>query len=213
MKVNEQPIASIAGSSETIKTRDAKILPNGFWIIGLHLKTSEMDKIIEDLRKTTNLLTASLVTILFFGLAAFSQNAGTPKVMTKSPVAKTMSVVLQPTIIEYKSIKIGTTADEVRDKLGDAEIDDKDGFYYRFSDEEFVQIRLDKDNKVRLIAVTYSGENAPKFTDVFGAETNVEENPDGSIYRLIRYPKAGYWVAYSRTAGERPTVTVTMQKL
>lgn len=151
--------------------------------------------------KAANLVAVGLVTILFSGLTAFAQTAGTP------------TDILQPVMTEYKSIKIGTTADEVRDKLGNAEIDDKDGFYYRFSEEEFVQIRLDKDNKVRLISVTYSGENAPKFTDVLGAETNVEAKADGSIYKLVRYPNAGYWVAYSRTAGEKPTTTVTMQKL
>lgn len=148
--------------------------------------------------KAANLFTTGLVTIVLFGLTAFAQ---------------TPTAISQPLMTEYKAVRIGTAADEVRDKLGDAQIDDKDGFYYRFSDEEFVQIRLDKDNKVRLISVTYSGENAPKFTDVFGVETNVEAKPNGSIYKLVRYPKAGYWVAYSRTAGEKPTTTVTMQKL
>lgn len=151
--------------------------------------------------KAANLVATGLATILFSGVIAFAQTAGM------------QTDALTPVMTEYKSIKIGTTADEVRDKLGNAEIDDKDGFYYRFSDEEFVQIRLDKDNKVRLISVTYSGENAPMFTDVFGAETNVDVKPDGSIYKLVRYPKAGYWVAYSRTASEKPTITVTMQKL
>jgi hypothetical protein len=78
-----------------------------------------------------------------------------------------------------------------------------------------VQIRVDADKKVRFIAITYLDENknAPKFADVFGAEIPVAEKPDGSIYNLVRYPEAGYWVAYSRTAGEKPSVTVTMQKL
>lgn len=163
-------------------------------------------------RNTLTLFTTSLATILLFGATAVAQTAGTPPATSQTPFGK-MSVVLQPAVIEYKSVKIGTTAGEVRDKLGEAEIDDKDGFYYRFSDEEFVQIRLDKENKVRLISVTYSGESAPNFADVFGTEANVEAKPDGSIYQLVRYPKAGYWVAYSRTAGEEPTITVTMQKL
>jgi len=149
-------------------------------------------------RKAANVLTSGLVTIVLCGLTAFTQTPG---------------VISQPVMTEYKSVKIGTGADEVRDKLGKAEIDDEDGFYYRFSDEEFVQIRIDTNNKVHLISVTYSGENAPKFTDVFGEETKAEAKPDGSVYRLVRYPKVGYWVAYSRTAGEKPTITVTMQKL
>ena len=151
--------------------------------------------------KATILVAAGLATILFSGLTAFGQTG------------EEQTVTLAPVMTEYKSIKIGTTANEVRDKLGKAEIDDKDGFYYRFSDKEFVQIRLDKDNKVRVISVTYSGEKAPMLTDVFGAGTKPEAKPDGSIYKLVRYPTAGYWVAYSRTAGEKPTVTITIQKL
>lgn len=191
MKVREGPSTLIAGDPG---------------VIGM-----EVDEMVDGFWKKANLFTPSLVTILLFSVTAVAQTAGAPP-QTPS-AAETVSRVLQPATIEYKSIKIGTTADEVRDKLGKAEIDDKDGFYYRFSDEEFVQIRLDKDDKVRLISVTYSGENAPEFTEVFGDETNVEAKPDGSIYRLVRYPKAGYWVAYSRTGGDKPTTTVTMQKL
>jgi hypothetical protein len=46
---------------------------------------------------------------------------------------------------------------------------------------------------------------------VSGAD--IDTKPDGSKYRLVRYPKAGYWVSYSRTAGDTPIVTVTIQKL
>jgi len=129
----------------------------------------------------------------------------------KSRIPKTVTM---PALQNYKDIKIGSTADEVRDKLGKAVIDDKDGFYYEF-DDEIVQIRLDADNKIRLISVTYASENknAPKLEDVFGTGIAAEPRADGMIYKLVRYPEAGYWVAYSRTAGEKPTVTVTMQKL
>jgi hypothetical protein len=46
---------------------------------------------------------------------------------------------------------------------------------------------------------------------VLGAEAGAKT--DGSIYKLLRYPKAGYWVSYSRTAGSSPTTTITMQKI
>ena len=37
---------------------------------------------------------------------------------------------------------------------------------------------------------------------------------DGSVYKMVRYEGAGYFVVYSRPAGEAPPlVTVTMQKL
>lgn len=147
---------------------------------------------------------------------AFGQTAEhTQPAATQITNKRSETPVSMPVLTDYKGIKIGTTAEEVRDKLGKAKIDDKDGFFYEISDEEFAQIRVDKDKKVRLISVTYSDENknTPKYADVFSAETPDATKPDGSIYNLVRYPEAGYWVAYSRTAGGKPTVTVTMQKL
>jgi hypothetical protein len=29
----------------------------------------------------------------------------------------------------------------------------------------------------------------------------------------VRYPKAGFWVSYSRTAGDTPIVTIQIQKM
>ena len=56
-----------------------------------------------------------------------------------------------------------------------------------------------------------AGANAPTAKAVMG--TDIEAKPDGSLYKLVRYPKAGYWVSYSRTAGDAPIVSVTMQKI
>lgn len=171
-----------------------------------------MEKMNRKLRNAAWLGGAGFSIVLLLGVAvqgqiAEAETAARPPVVTQEPV------VVTPLFTSYKSITIGTPADEVRDKLGKAEIDDKDGFYYRFSDDEFAQIRVDKDGKVRLLSITYSAENAPTFADVFGPTTAVVSRADGSIYKLVRYPEAGYWVAYSRTAGERPTTTVTLQKI
>ena len=154
---------------------------------------------------------------LLFGLIfpAFGQTAENTQTTTiQIADKKSEKAILKPVLTDYKGIKIGTTADEVREKLGKAKIDDKDGFFYD-SDDEMIQIRLDADKKVRFMAVTFTdkNENTPKYADVFGADAPISAKPDGSIYSLVRYPEAGYWVAYSRTAGEKPTVTVTMQKL
>ncbi len=164
-----------------------------------------------------NLNKAIFGLFLLFGLIvpAFGQTAENTQAATiQIADKKSETPVLIPVLTEYKSIKIGTPADEVRDKFGKAKIDDKDGFFYDWG-EEMAQIRLDADKKVLLVSITYSdkNENTPKYADVFGAETPAPTKPDGSIYNLVRYPEAGYWVAYSRTAGEKPTVTVTMQKL
>lgn len=154
---------------------------------------------------------------LFFGLivTAFGQvPENAPAATAQIADKKSAAPVLMPIIIEYKGVKIGATADEVRDKLGKAQIDDKDGFFYDW-DDEIAQIRLNADKKVSIVSITYLNENknTPKYADVFGAEEASVIKPDGSVYSLVRYPDAGYWVAYSRTAGEKPQVTVTMQKL
>jgi hypothetical protein len=166
-------------------------------------------------------LQAGLILVLLFWLAtaAFGQTTDTKQTATitttETQKIETPKAVMMPILQNYKEVKIGTTDDEVRDRLGKkATIDDKDGFFYQF-DDEMAQIRIDKDKKVRLISITYTSDNknTPKFEDVFGTSVKAEPGADGMIYKLVNYPEAGYWVAYSRTAGDKPTVTVTMQKM
>ena len=115
----------------------------------------------------------------------------------------------------YKGVGIGMTADEVRQKLGAAKSEDADGFFYIFSDTENAQVLLDKDKKVRTVSVVFTADNtaAPKFADVFGKTAELEAKPDGSIYKMVKYTDAGYWVSYSRMAGEKAMVIVMIQKM
>ncbi|MCY7347651.1 MAG: hypothetical protein LH614_15715 [Pyrinomonadaceae bacterium] len=180
-----------------------------------------LEKISWENSRTAMFLQAGLILVLLFWLAtaAFGQTTDTTQTATITTTemqkSETPKAVMMPVLQNYKEVKIGATDDEVRDRLGKkAAIDDKDGFFYQF-DDEMAQIRLDQDKKVRLIAITYTSENknTPQFADVFGADVAAEPGADGKIYKLVRYPEAGYWVTYSRTAGDKPTVTVTMQKL
>ncbi len=180
-----------------------------------------LEKINRTTVQTATFLQAILGLVLIFwtATATFGQTTETaPNVSpaeTPMQKSKTPEMVMMPVLQSYKEVKIGMTADAVRDKLGKAKIDDKDGFYYEINDDEQAQIRLGANKKVRLIAVTYANDNknTPQFADVFGAEVVAQPKADGSIYKLVRYPKAGFWIAYSRTAGDKPTVTVTMQRL
>lgn len=142
-------------------------------------------------------------------------NAVSPNDAKTSAVREENQMTLQPVFTEYKGIKIGMTADEVRRQIDKKpKIEDKDGYYFVFSDDEAMQIVLDENRKVKVISIIYSGENnAPAYEKVFGTEVPLEKNPDGRIYKLIRYPQSGFWVAYSSSAGENPTTTVTIQKL
>jgi ABC-type microcin C transport system permease subunit YejE len=156
------------------------------------------------------------VFLFLFTVTVFAQDESVAQ-QTDAPkvTEEKTNAVLQPVWTSYKEIKIGMTAGEVKDKLGKAKIEDKDGFYYEISDDEAAQIVLDADEKVRLISLIYMGKetNAPKFEEVFGTDITAEPAEDGRIYKLVNYPEAGYWVAYSRTAGDKPVITVTMQKI
>jgi hypothetical protein len=120
----------------------------------------------------------------------------------------------EPAFKEYRGVQIGWLADDVRKKLGNpADKGDEQDFYI-FSEKETAQILYDKaTKKVTAISVDFmtgaSGVITPQ--QVFGAD--IEAKPDGSKYKLVRYPKVGYWISYSRTGGDTPIVTVTMQKI
>ena len=120
----------------------------------------------------------------------------------------------EPVFHEYRGVKIGWLADEVRKKLGSpANKGDEQDFYIFSDSKETAQIFYDKStSKVTAISVDFMIGAREVITpqQVFGAD--FEAKPDGSKYKLVRYPKAGYWVSYSRTAGDSPIITVTIQQ-
>lgn len=162
---------------------------------------------------------AAVIGLLFWFAAPISAQTTetTPTLTAKTEVLKTEKPAgLQPVMKEYKGVKIGMAADEVREKIDETpKVADKDGFYFVFSDEESAQIVLDADKKVRVISVMYSGNDAkaPKYEEVFGKDVPVVEASENGIYNIVRYPEAGFWVAYNRTAGDKPLTTVTIQKM
>ena len=118
-----------------------------------------------------------------------------------------------PVFKEYRGVQIGWLADDVRKKLGSPanKADDQD--FYTFGDKETAQFLYDKSNKVTTISVDFSNgaSSVPTPQQVFGAD--IEPRADGSKYKLVRYPKVGFWISYNRTAGDSPMVSVTIQKL
>lgn len=121
----------------------------------------------------------------------------------------------EPVFHEYRGVKIGWLADEVRKKLGSpANKGDEQDFYVFSDSKETAQVLYDKGTgKVTAISVDFMNGAREVITpqQVFGAD--FDGKPDGSKYKLVRYPKAGYWVSYSRTAGETPIITVTIQQI
>lgn len=117
-----------------------------------------------------------------------------------------------PVYADYRGVKIGMAADEVRSKLNGIKKGDRQDFV-SFSEHESAQIYYDDKGKVTAISIDYFGDTngAPTPEAVLGAA--IEPKPDGSMYQLQRYSEAGYWVSYNRTAGDKPIVTITMQKM
>jgi hypothetical protein len=112
---------------------------------------------------------------------------------------------------EFKGVRLGMSTDEARKKLGSPANKSDDQDLYMFGDKMTAQV-LYKTSKVVTISIDFMSPNeAPKPMDVVGSD--VESRPDGSMHKMVRYPKAGYWVSYSRTAGDSPMVSVTIQKI
>ena len=120
---------------------------------------------------------------------------------------------VEPVFKDYKGVRIGMNADEVAERLGEPKVKAENEEIFLISDFEMVQVFYDKDQGVKAISITYSAEhaNAPTALAVLGEDVDVDA--DGRMYKLIRYPEVGYWVAYSRTAGEAPVVSVTLNKM
>jgi hypothetical protein len=104
-------------------------------------------------------------------------------------------------------------ADEVRKKLGGPQDKGDDVDIFSLNDNKSVQVYYDKAKTVSAISIDFmsGATDAPAAKDVVGSEPDTR--PDGSAYKMVRYPKAGYWVSYSKTAGTTPTITITMQKI
>jgi len=135
-------------------------------------------------------------------------------VQAQRPKAAAAAADDQPVFHDYRGVEIGWLADDVRKKLGAPADKGVEQDFYVFGEKETAQVLYDKTTgKVTAISVDFmtgaTGVITPQ--QVFGAD--IESKPDGSKYKLVRYPKVGYWISYSRTAGDTPIITVTVQKL
>lgn len=154
---------------------------------------------------TTQATTTTAVTQVAVDATAKNETSG---------AAKEAKPALIPVFKEYRGVEIGMTADDVRSKLSDYLKSKSDGEdLFVFSGNETAIVYYDADGKVTAVSVDFPSKSAkaPSAKDVLGEEIQVKD--DGSMYSLVRYPEAGYWVAYSRTSGDSPLVTVTIQKM
>ena len=147
--------------------------------------------------------------LFFLGAAVFLAILVAPN----TPAQKRADDDDKPLFHEYRGIQIGMAADDVRKKLGNPTDKSDEQDFFALNDAESAQIYYDKTRKVMAISANFleGAQNIPTPKTLFGAD--LAAKPDGSVYKMFRYPKAGYWVAYSKTAGNSPLVTVTLQKI
>lgn len=118
-----------------------------------------------------------------------------------------------PLFQEYRSVRLGMTTEEVRKKLTNPNDKSDEQDFFVFNETESAQVFYDKTKKVFAISINFmnGAQDIPTPKSIFGSE--LKANPDGSIHKMVRYPKAGCWVSFSRTAGDSPLTTVTLQKI
>jgi hypothetical protein len=113
--------------------------------------------------------------------------------------------------LEFKGVSLGMSADEVRQKFGEPKDKEDNQDFFIFNEKQTAQVLYNKEHKVVTISADFlGGDDVPTPRSIFGSD--IEAKPDGSMYKMVRYAKAGCWVSYNRTAGDAPLVTVTIQK-
>lgn len=158
-----------------------------------------------------NSLRAFLVIILFASsaLAAQSRKAEPKPAQAAPPAAQ----IEEPRYRVYRGVRLGMTTEDVHAALGAPKDTDGRQEFFAFSDTETAQVFYDAQHKVWAVSVNYLGEQGgvPTPEQIFGLPAEVK--PDGSIYKMVKYEGAGCYVAYTRSGGDAPLVSVIMQKL
>ena len=168
-------------------------------------------QVIGRLRSSYALYLSIILLFLGAGVPALAQSEA-----QSEPTAATKPAGPSPVVSDLNGVTLGMTADDVTEKLGKPDVGDDSGMFYTLSNDESLQLRLDQDKKVSMIAAIYSGKGAkaPEAADVFGPDGAVTPDTDGKLYKMVRYPKAGFWIAYSRlNLSNGAMTTVTIQKI
>ncbi len=140
--------------------------------------------------------------VLVMGTSLRGQKQG-PKIKNSSAPSEETRVLYK----EYRGVRLGMTAQEVRAKLGEPKFGDAEMDFYVVSETETTQIAYDKAHKVKTISTDYvDGLGAPDYVSVCGPQ--IVQKPDGSLYQMLTYEKEGFWTSYNKSANGLVTVTI-----
>jgi hypothetical protein len=171
-----------------------------FWKRGRNDYPSLSEEIIE-MRHSVEKRGIGITELIFFVVGA----AGTK-------TAKAHAQLQQPLYREYRGVRLGMTATEVRAKLGEPAMKSDEQDFYLISPNETAQIAYNAAQKVMTISADYSGGvGAPDYRSVVGE--GLLERPDGSLFRMVTYDAERFWVSYNKTATTVPIVTITIGAL
>ena len=164
--------------------------------------TTEQPKI--DIIELISLLLGALVLLLF----AVVIGKGQSRIQAVRPGAAPTQIQ-QQLYREYRGVRLGMTAVEVRTKLGEPAMKSDEQDFYVVSAKETAQIVYDAGQKVVTISTDYTGGvGAPDYKTVVGQE--LPQRPDGSFFKIVFYNSERFWVSYNKSASEVPVVTVTI---
>jgi hypothetical protein len=159
---------------------------------------------------------ASWVISVLFGIAFSAQIASAQEKRASAQISKARSAAHSEEagpIPEYRGVSIGMLAEEVRKKLGNPSDKGEEQDFFVLSDNETAQVVYDKSKKVVTLSFDFmnGAKEIPTPKSIFGSD--IETKADGSMYKMVRYPKAGYWLSFNRTAGDTPLTSITFQKI
>jgi hypothetical protein len=117
-----------------------------------------------------------------------------------------------PLFSSYKGISIGMTTEQVRASLGTPRDSSDATDFFGPSEHEFIQVYYEH-GKVTALTITFNGNltSAPTPKGVFGEDAEVK--PDGGIFKMVRYPKAGFWISYNKIGGDEPIIIIAVKKI
>ena len=117
----------------------------------------------------------------------------------------------QPIYGEYRGVRIGMTAVDVRTKLGEPVMKSDEQDYFVISPSETVQIAYQAEKVVTISTDYTGGAGAPDYKSVVG--DSLLQRPDGSMFSMVLHDAQGFWVTYNKSASTVPVVTVTIGKM